>query len=85
MSRTVGASVDLSGTTKPMADTEMSDVVGAEAPVSYLNVVGGYICTGRLSEFSYESIETFNVAVDFEAGYMMNERRQKSGEKTKSK
>jgi len=64
-----------------MADTEMSDVVGAEAPVSYLNVVGGYICTGRLSEFSYESIETFNVAVDFEAG----ERRQKSGEKTKSK
>ena len=44
------------------------DVVGAEAPVSYLNVVGGYICTGRLSEFSYESIETFNVAVDFEAG-----------------
>ena len=51
-----------------MADTEMSGVIGAEAPVSHLHVVGGYICTGRLSQFSNESIETFDVAVDLMGG-----------------
>lgn len=51
-----------------MADTEMSVVVGAESPVSYLNVVGGYICTGRLSQFSNESIETSDITVDLKGG-----------------